>query len=194
MHYKYIDYCEEYADEIELWATDPNTHRFVTSDTFDETIKSLHNFYMKTAEHKHASHNYKWNETYFCKVVLDGDIVIAYLSLVKDDPDEITINQIIINPKHRHKGHGTKILIEIIGNSKNIFLDDSRIFVSSIDIDNTASMKLFEKSGFVLAGVQKEDEFGDFTHWVYPASELDSNRKGLAKVLGEEFIATSAIC
>jgi len=136
-----------------------------------------------------------YDETYYCKVALHGDIIAAFLSVSRKNEYRYqvalnTINLIIVNPKYRNKGYGTKIVNELVSNANEIFQDDSSIFGVSIDLDNKPSMKIAEKSGFVLAGINTED---DFSHWVYPVTELENYRKYIANNQGEDFTAISTL-
>ena len=184
MLFKWVDYCEKYEEELETWTGDEDTRRFAT---FDKSIKEKYYYYVKTCS--------DYNEAYWCKVVLDGDIIAAFLFISRNNeyPYQVTLNRInliIVNPKYRNKSYGTKIIKELVRNANEIIQDGKSSFIVAIDLDNKVSLKIAEKSGFVLAGINTED---DFSHWVYPAAELENFRKFIANNQGENFTAVSTL-
>jgi RimJ/RimL family protein N-acetyltransferase len=188
MFFKWVDYCEKYEEEIETWTGDADTRRFAT---FDDGIKETHEYYMGISE-DYDGHDYKLNETYFCKVVIDRDIIAAVLFIMRNDeyPYQITINPIIVSPKHRNKGYGIKIIGEFINNINDIIGFDNNVFVADISINNETSIRAFKKVAFVLAGTHIS---GDCAYWVYPASELESYRKRCAAAPINYFVASSTL-
>ena len=182
MLFKWVDYCEKYEKETEAWTGDADTRRFAT----DDSIKQDHEYYLGISD-DYDGHDYKLNETYFCKVVLDGNIIAAVLFILRNDepPYQVTINPIIVNPEYRNKGYGTKIIGELINDITEIIGYDCNVFHADSFRENGASIRTFEKNGFVLAGTYAD---GDFTYWVYPASELESCRKYYMDSLGDKFI------
>ena len=163
MLFKWVDYCEKYEAEIESWTGDESIRRFVT----DDGMKEEHQYYMSQAEWTH-------NKNYFCKVILENSAVIAVIIVLATEGYPVAVNPIIVNPSLRNKGYCTKIIGELIHNASEIMGFERAIFEAGIDIDNKPSIKAFENSGFVLAGIHKS---GDFTYWTYPASELENYRK-----------------
>jgi Acetyltransferases, including N-acetylases of ribosomal proteins len=187
MIFKWVNYSSKYETEIASWTDDENTRRYAA---FDESIRERYEYYVRVCG--------DYDEPYSCKVVLDGDIVAASLFISKNNtyPHQITLNRInliIVNPKLRSKGYGTKIIRELVDDSSvipEIAQSGGSAFSGSVDLQNTASMKVLEKSGFALAGVNTQDEF---SHWIYPPTEADNFRKYVAGNQGEDFIAVSAL-
>ena len=178
MLFKWVDYCEKYDDEIESWTSDDDTRRFAT-----DNIKEDHEYWLS---------EYKYNEEYFCKIVLDENIIVAILLIMKNDeyPYEFHINPLVVNPKHRNKGYGTKIIFELINNISEITGFESNVFTADIFPNNKVSIKTFEKVGFILAGVHVS---GDCAYWIYPASELENYRKRCVSHSSNYFIASSTL-
>ena len=168
MFFEWADYCEKYEDEISSWMNDPDTCRFAT-----DSIKDEHEYYMGISD-DYDGHNYKFNETYFCKVILEESEISGVIIIFRGDEYPVHINPLIVNPKHRSKGYGTKIISELISNITDITGYDGNIFTADIFPDNKASIKAFEKAGFILAGIHIS---GDCAYWVYPAAELENYRK-----------------
>ena len=157
MQFKWVDYCEEYEAETETWKGDEDTVKFA----IDNSIKEEHKYYLSPND---DDFKYKPGEEYFCKVVLDGDIIAAVLFILRGEGYPVAINPIIVNPKHRNKGYCTKIICELINNIREITGFDSDIFDAGIDLDNKASIRAFEKNGFVLHETHPD---GDFATWQY---------------------------
>jgi len=160
MLFKWVDYCEKYEDEIESWMDD-DTRRFSS-----DSIKEDHEYYILSDE-------YENNINYFCKVIFDGEEIIAVIIILRGDEYPVHVNPIIVNPKYRNKGYGTKILFELINNIFEITGFEEKVFHAVIFGDNNASIRTFEKVGFVLAGTHID---GDCGYWVYPDSELENCR------------------
>lgn len=93
---------------------------------------------------------------YFYKVY-ENNKLVASTHLEKQGT--ILFMDILVFPEFQRKGLGTKIIKDIQNNI--LGLDYERIEVS-IDERNTASMKLFENTGFIF--VSKEDELLDFAY------------------------------
>ena len=184
MIFKWIDYGKEYEDEIELWMSNDDSRL-----SGSNSIKEEHEYYIGISD-DYDGHNYKFNETYFCKVVFEKAEIIAVIILLRGDGYPMAINPLIVNPKHRNKGYGTKIICELINNTSEITGFNSNVFDAAIFPHNKASIKAFEKAGFVSAGIHIA---GDCTYWVYPAFELDSYRKYLANSMGNDFIASPTL-
>jgi len=174
MFFKWVDYCEKDEAEIESWMSDEET-RLAGFDS----IKETHEEYLSGGE-------YPYGEEYFCKVVLEESEIIAVVLIFRGDKHPVTVNEFVVNPAYRNKGYGTKIISELINNVREITGFDSNVFQVCIYPNNKASMRAFEKAGFILAGTHAD---GDCTYWVYPASELENYRKYSADSMGDEFIA-----
>lgn len=182
MLFKWVDYCEKYEEELAAWTDDGDTNRFAL---FDDTIKETHEYYTGVSK-DYDGHDYKLNRTYFCKVVLDGDITAAVLFLFRSDTRNVVhINPIIVNPEHRNKGYCTKIISELVNNVSEIIGYESIAVTADFSTANKASIRVFEKVGFVMAGRHAD---GNFTYWTYPACELENYQKYCKDSMGDEFI------
>lgn len=160
MIFKWVDYCEKYEEETKTW-TDHDTMYYA----LNESVKEDHGYYLGNSD-RNDGLDYKLNETYFCKVVLDRDIIAAVLFIFRNDefPHIITINPIIINPKHRNKGYCTKIIGELVNNISEIIDYDSNVFEAGFFPSNAASIKAFAKNGFVLYKTHPSGDFLDYRY------------------------------
>jgi len=143
MQFKWVDYCEKYEDEIETCSHDELVARYVT----DDGTKADYLIYLSDERFK----EFEYNKGYFCKVVLEEDKIIAVLMIFRKEMIYTTIEHFIVNPKYRNKGYGTKIIGELIHNFREITGFDSDNFNSGADLDNKASMRVWEKNGFILS-------------------------------------------
>ena len=175
---KWVDYCEKYEDEIKAWCQDELSLRYATNE--GEGIKEDYEYWRNEDGFIH-------NKTCFCKVVLDGEQPVAVLIMLGSNDYPLNINPIIVNPAFRNKGYCTRIIKELLDNTREILDVDKKCFEAGIDLENTASIRAFEKAGFVLAGKHKG---GDFTYWVYPPSELENYRK---HSMSDDFIISSTL-
>jgi len=174
MHYKWDDYGAKYEDELESWQSDHATRKFGI-DSARETHESV------------LADGYIHNEEYFCKVVLENaDIIAIVLILRGDGYHPTTISEITVNPQHRHKGHGTKIINELTANLNQIVGFDGDIFQVMIYPNNPASLRAFEKADFVLAGSHID---GDCSYWCYPADKLKDYQARNQDEMGSDFVA-----
>ena len=97
------------------------------------------------------------NSNVYIYKVFSDDILVgtAHLEIC----DSTLYMDIVVVPQYQNKGIGTNILRKIQGGSLPITFD--RIEVS-IDENNTASKRLFEKMGFVF--ISKEDELENYLY------------------------------
>ena len=156
MRFRWLDYCEKYYDETETWA-DEDTVKFA----IDNSIKEEHLYYLSPNE---DDYKYKLGEEYFCKVVLDADIAVAVIFILRGDDYPVAINPIIVNPKYRNQGYCTRVICELVNNINEIIGFESNIFDAGINLDNKASIRAFEKNNFVLHETHPD---GDFLYYRY---------------------------
>jgi RimJ/RimL family protein N-acetyltransferase len=149
MKFKWVDYCELYEAETEMWSSDELTLKYA----IDESIKAEHLYYLTESDYIH-------NETYFCKVVLEDDKIIAVVFLISGDKYPLVINPIIVNPELRNQGYCSKVIKELIEHTKEIIGHEKYVFDAGIDSDNIASVRAFEKIGFTLTDKHPSGDFG----------------------------------
>lgn len=169
MQFTWVDYPSQYETELEKWCDETVRHALD-----DDSIKKEHEWYLNEI-------NYVLNKNYFCKVVLDGETVVALLMLSIMSKDElkkhltetvICIDTFIINPALRQQGYATKVIAEIMQHTEKIVPFDNNIFVAQIHKENDNSKKLFKKLGFHFICTDEEID-DDWFDWIYPASVAD---------------------
>jgi len=174
MRFKWVDYGTEYEEEIDKWMDD----EWVTKYAVDESIKADYASVM-------ALDKITLNENYACKVVFDGDALIAVVVLtVQHKPIHLAekligIDCIIVAPTERRKGYGVKINREIVEHIDIIMpalQGANYIFDSEIDASHDVSLRMTEGAGFV----QAEQTDDGWAIMMYPSSALARYRKYLA--------------
>ena len=165
MQFTWVDYPNRYETELENWCDE--TIRYALDD---DSIKTEHQWYINSNE-------YTLDENYFCKVVLDGEAVVAFVMLstrIDENKTHFTENLIcidtfIINPALRHQGYAARIITELVQNTEKIVPFENNVFIAQIHKDNNISKKLFEKLGFLFIYTDAEVN-DDWFDWIYPAS------------------------
>ena len=98
------------------------------------------------------------DENHYWQYVTEADNVWFYKVLEKDYlvatvhlelSNRILYMSIVVLPEYRNRGFGTRILDDIKSRKLLHAFDEIRV---SIDEDNAASLKLFEKMGFACTG------------------------------------------
>ena len=163
MKFKWVDYCELYEAEIETWNKDELTLKYA----IDESIKADHLYYLSESDYVH-------NKTYFCKVVLEYDKIIAVVFLLSSEKYPLAINPIVVNPALRNQGYCVKVIKELITHTKEIIGHEKYIFDAGIDLGNIASVLAFEKVGFTLTDTHPGGNFGYYHYEKESPPEMEA--------------------
>lgn len=152
MQLAWEDYGPAVAEELAQWQ-DEDTLRFAIGST----IASEHHYYI-------SSPDYMCGESYFCKTVRDGEALVGVVFLLCGEGHPATINPIIVNPALRGRGYCARILMDLATHTKELLHREYRVLQAGISLANTASIKAFEKVGFVRVSTHPD---GDFATWQY---------------------------
>ena len=175
MQFKWVNYCELYEAEIETWNKDELTLKYAT----DDGIKADHLYYLVETDYVH-------NETYFCKVVLEDDTIIAVVFLLCGEKYPLAINPIIINPALRNQGYCAKIIKELIHHTAEIIGREKYVFDAGIDLGNIASIRAFEKVGFTLTDTHPGGDFGYYHYEKEAPLEMEAQIKEIWAVYAQD--------
>ncbi len=77
---------------------------------------------------------------------------------------ELTLSEYVVSPTERGKGYGSAILKELLDNAKQLLSITPCMAKAVIYPNNIASIKAFEKAGFMLASIHPE---GDALNYEY---------------------------
>jgi len=174
MQFKWVDYCEKYEAELETW-TDRDTMCYA----LDESIKQDHLYYLSESDYIH-------NETYFCKVGLEDEKIIAVLFLLSGEKYPLAINPIIVNPALRNKGYCVRVIRELIEHTERIVGHEKYVFDAGIELDNIASVRAFEKVGFSLTDKHPAGDFGYFHYQKEAPPEMEAHIKEIWAIYAQD--------
>lgn len=153
MRFKWKDYSNIHENELESWMSDKDILKYACNSSF----KDDYEYYLNCNE-------YKLGESFFCKVVTDNNIILAVLILLGGKDYPLTINPIIVNPLYHNKGYGSLVIKDLVNNIKTIIPYNYKYLQAGIDINNKASIRVFEKCGFYLHSTHPD---GDFLFYRY---------------------------
>lgn len=152
MNFTWIDYNPTEMKFVEKWL-DKKAVRFTG---MDEGWKNFYEYWKNESKSV-------LNENYWCKVVSQSNKPFAIIALSFHE-NSFLIMEMLIAPKARNKGNGTKLIKELIENSKQILGKEIKTVSAVIFPSNVASQKCFEKAGFV---VERIHEDGDAIDYIY---------------------------
>lgn len=153
MMYTWSDYNINDHIELDDWIKDDLTKKYACDDKWSNEWAYYQN-----------SNYYIAGKDAFCKVVSFNENIIASLIVLCHPNYPVAINPIIVNPNYRNKGNATKIIREFIENIDIILPIYSDKIEVGIDINNIASIRVFEKSGFNFKNKHID---GDFLFYEY---------------------------
>lgn len=152
MNYAWEDYAPETMGYVEKWLD----RKAVKLTGMDD---GFHDFYEYWANEE----GFIVGKNYWCKVVFEDDKPFAIIALSLYEGN-ITIMETLVAPKMRGKGKGTKVLKELLENSKSIIGIDIHKAEAVIFLSNKASQKAFENVGFKHESTHED---GDAMNYVY---------------------------
>ena len=174
MLFKWVDYCELYEAGTKTW-----NDEFTLKYAIDESIKADHLYYIAETDYVH-------NETYFCKVVLEEDKIIAVVFLMSSEKYPLAINPIVINPDLRNQGYCVKVIKELIEHTAEIIGHEKYVFDAGIDLSNIASVRAFEKSGFTLTDKHPAGNFGYYHYEKEAPPEMEAQIKEIWAIYSQD--------
>jgi RimJ/RimL family protein N-acetyltransferase len=131
---------------LDAWQSD-SIARFA----MDGSIREEWQYYLDASEY-HAGVDT------FCKVALLGDAPVAAMIVFCNPDYPVGINPIVVDPTRTGQGHGSAILREFIENIGAILPFHSDSIDVLIDLENTASIRAFEKAGFTPARLHPDGD------------------------------------
>jgi len=86
----------------------------------------------------------------------EGDVIVGYYSLLKQENNECELNNLCVLPEYRHKKIGEKLLNNAFEVAKSLGCNKMNIGIVE---ENQVLRKWYESFGFVHVGTQKFDFF-----------------------------------
>jgi len=97
----------------------------------------------------------------FIKIVSTPDQIVAFM-ILNLSGRELGINPIVVNPTLIGKGYGKEVLLELIGNYREILGVQIDVLSANISMNNIKSIKFFESLGFTLNKLNDDKDFGSY--------------------------------
>jgi Acetyltransferases, including N-acetylases of ribosomal proteins len=143
------------------WTDSDDVKRFACDDTWHDEC----GYYMTENGYTHL-------ESFYPIIVFDADekTPLAVMILLCGREYAVTVNPIIVNPALTGKGYGTRIIAALIEIINRITTNHNGTIEAGIDSANAASIRAFEKSGFVLSETHPS---GNFLTYRYTINQGD---------------------
>ena len=106
--------------------------------------------FITTAERLQTQYNWGW----WIYGLYDGDQIVGYVSISKQDDGAYEIHNLAVLPEHRHKGYGKQFLDFCVVKVRE--LGGSKINISIVE-ENTVLKNWYLEYGFVHTGTKKFD-------------------------------------
>ena len=177
MQFKWTDYNSDYKDDIETW----NSDELIQKYAIDDGINDEHLYYLGEDDYVH-------NKSYFCKIVMEENKIVAIVFMFDGIKHPLGINPIIVNPALRSQGYCKRIIEELIKHTEKIIGNEKYVFYAGIDFENIASIRAFEKVGFTLTDTHPGGDFGYYHYEKESPIEMKAHIKEIWAVHAKEML------
>ena len=130
---------KEYNELINLWSGDRAIQRFIH---FDDKIADTLEYLQRTDDYKAEGYFYAFDNDYLAGLV--------YVTAPFEEYDETHIEYIIVNPRMKGMGIGTRMISSIKSNPTFFAETHKGTFTASVEHTNDASKRVFIKNGFKM--------------------------------------------
>lgn len=144
MRFKWIPYCADDAGLVDSWLDD----HAIRETGLDDGWQHFYEYWM--AESRLG----EGKDRCFLICRENTPVAVIYAAIVGR---EITISEYIVAPDQRGMGYGTAILKELLTHSVRLLNIQAALAKAAIFPGNIASVKAFEKAGFVLVSEHRDD-------------------------------------
>lgn len=152
MNFTWKDYDPETMQYVEKWLD----RKAVKLTGMDDGFRSNYEYWLN--EEGNVA-----GENYWCKIVFEDDKPFAVI-LFSLYEGVIYVMEVLVAPKMRGKGKGTKVIKELLENGKDIIGFNIQKAEATIFPSNKASQKAFSKAGFKYKSTHED---GDAMTYVY---------------------------
>lgn len=136
MIFKWVDYNPDKMRFVEKWLD----KKAVKMTGMDDGFCDFYEYWAK-------EEGFMVGKNYWCKVVFEDEKPFAVTALSMYE-GVIYIMEVLVAPKMRGKGKGSKMIKELLNNGKEIIGLDIQKAEATIYPSNEASQKAFSKAGF----------------------------------------------
>lgn len=152
MIFTWIDYNPETMGYVENWLDEHAVRMTGMDDGFRQEYEYWANEDYNTV-----------GENYWCKVVFENGVPFAVIEFGMHE-GVVTVMETLVAPEMRGQGRGSKVIKELLENSKTIIGIDIEWAEAIIYPSNIASQKAFEKARFKYYSTHED---GDAMTFVY---------------------------
>ncbi len=152
MIYTWKDYDPETMGYVEKWLD----RKAVKMTGMDDGWRDFYEYWA-------SEEGFIVGENYWCKVIFEDEKPFAVIALSLYE-GVTYIMEVLVAPKKRGKGKGSKILKEFLENGKDIIGFNIQKAEATIFPSNEASQKVFSKVGFKHESTHED---GDAMNYVY---------------------------
>ena len=152
MNFEWVDYNPDTMQYVEKWLD----RKAVRMTGMDDGWRDFYE-YWASVEYNTVGENY-WG-----KVVFEDEKPFAVIALSMHE-GVIYIMEVLVAPKMRGKGKGSKVIKELLDNGKEIIGLDIQKAEATIYPSNEVSQKAFSKAGFKHESTHED---GDAMNYIY---------------------------
>ena len=157
MNFVWYDYNPETMGVVENWLDEHAVRMTGMDDGFRQEYE-----YWSNEDYNIVGENY------WCKVVFENEVPFAVIEFGLYE-GVVTIMETLVAPEKRGQGMGSKLIKELLANSKTIISIDIEKAEAIIFPSNIASQKAFEKAGFKYHHTHED---GDAMTYVYEVNPI----------------------
>ena len=123
----------------------------------DEIFKLESNTFKKDAFSKNSILNLIINNTFFFKLLDDGNSneIVGFIIVIQDREDRVNLINLLINKQHQNKGYGSHLLKYTLNKIKE--MNNIEVIVLNVNSKNKVAILLYQKFGFQI--VQKIEDY-----------------------------------
>ncbi len=123
----------------------------------DEIFKLESNTFKRDAFSKNAILNLIINNTFFFKLLDDGNSnqIIGFIIIIQDRENRVNLINLLINKQYQNKGFGTHLLKYTLNKIKE--MTNIEVIVLNVNSKNKVAILLYQKFGFRI--VQKIESY-----------------------------------
>jgi len=123
----------------------------------DEIFKLESNTFKKEAFSKNSVLNLIISNTFFFKLINDGDSneLVGFIIVIQDREDRVNLINLLINKQYQNKGYGSHLLKYTLNKIKE--MNNIEVIVLNVNSKNEVAIWLYQKFGFQI--VQKIENY-----------------------------------
>lgn len=150
MEFIWFDYNPDTMEYVEYWLDE----YAVKMTGMDEGFRDFYEYWSN-------EEGFFVGKNFWSKVVFYSNEPFAVVAFCLYD-NKISIMEIFVSPEKRGLGFGTRLIRELVDNGKTIFCFDVLLSEATIFPSNKASIRAFEKAGFIPFHIHEDGDAIDY--------------------------------